>query len=133
MLRPLRLLAPLALLSLTGCTKAEAPDPCAQLGQQLCEQACTCGEANPDQACEVEVGTADGGSLQRGVDPVACRRKFERDVCGDKTKSAALFEACFASLGQAACSQVGNPAEWTLVLNAACTGVYDCNSGPCQE
>jgi hypothetical protein len=120
-------------LSLAGCTEDHPAEPCAQLGQELCEQACTCGQANPDQACEVLVGTAAGGSLQREVNPDGCRLAFERDVCGDTTKTAALFEACFASLGQAACSQVGNPAEWALVLGAACTGVYDCNSGPCQQ
>lgn len=109
--------------------------PCEQLAQTICPQMQACPEGDGSSDCKA-IDEAPGSSNTVGFSCTMCRAVFEKDVCGDTTKTDALFQSCMTALddGRAQCgASPSNPDEQGLVLPVECHTLFGCNSGPCED
>ena len=106
---------------------------CESLCNKLCRMATDCIQDPSQDNCYFKSTSAEGGTLLQGRNLAGrgCEMGMVRDVCGDTTKSAELFSACSAALGESACAT--EDSEDVLVLPTACQGLLDCVSGPCLD
>lgn len=110
--------------------------PCEQLAQTICPLMQACPEEDGPSSDCMTSDSIEGSSLTVGFSCSMCRSVFEKDVCGDKTKSDDLFRACIAALdaGKATCSVIKpERGEKGLVLPSECHTLFECNSGPCEH
>ena len=117
-----------------GCSDGDSEvGGCEGLCNDLCRMATDCIQIAGQDECYFKVLTAEGGTTVHGRNPAGrgCETGMIRDVCGDATKTDALFTACAAALDEATCIVEEN--EDVLVLPDACQGLLDCNSGPCLD
>lgn len=105
--------------------------PCQQLAQAICPQL---------QACPVTAGSSKCKYIEQdgtlGISCPRCVPHFEKNVCGDTSKTDTLFQACLAAIDakKATCSE--NPLEANemgLLLPPECHTLLDCNVGPCND
>lgn len=95
------------------------------------------------QACPQVGDPSDCRALNEhgshGFSCAMCQAIFEKDVCGDATKPDALFRDCMAALDANADTCSPDPSDTSgsgergLVLPPACSTIFDCASGPCQD
>ena len=115
--------------------------PCESLVSSLCERARACA-AMDENAADRNDCTLKVPGHTTSWNCSVCASAAGRDICGDTTKTGALFMQCEAASSTAMCSITTScigtgcspaPKRYGLGLPDACKDLLQCNSGPCRQ
>jgi hypothetical protein len=110
-----------------SCGDGDEPKgACEQLAARVCQKACECVPASAaDNDCCMGSSTGDTRCYSRNM----CTVAYTRDLCGDSTKTAALFSSCSEAFGQTQCNASGS--DKFAGMPAVCDELLECKAGPC--
>ena len=90
--------------------------------------------AGSSECSYVDLGP--GSSNRLGISCAMCIPHFEKDICGDATKTDTFFQTCLAAIDakKATCgADPSDASEMGLNLPSECNTLLDCNAGPCMD